>query len=1839
MALNQAQLLSGDSSKGTVLSGLVQGVKAGTGIAIAADGTISINNATLTSVVKLNNPSAYNAYVWPTGAGAADTFLKTDNAGNLSWETTGATVTVQSQPAPTGATEGDLWFDCTEGAIKIYQSCIAPAGWTQLGQVGYPAEASNTSSPDITSGGGSASNPYILPAFEVPSGESVLLPYTITVINVAPGQFIPIVDVNNSINESRFDVNNRYADNGGVLTFQPIFTDLPPSPQGTSFTALARIGNPGSGSSVYVQLPINITNPLFIQPGAISGNPAEGETLVYTQGAINGGQAPYIKAQAWLKNGVYIPGETGTSYDVTAADNGSVITVEYTVVDQNGYRTSAITAPVGPIGAIALPSNTSSNPAFVVGDGTITNPFQLTSINVGAGTSSLFPQVITITGLDPQEFIPIVDRNVDVNGGRFTFTNSYANGAGDLIFQVRFSDTPESTEGSGYTALIQAGSNSVYFEGTAGVNQALTVSPGYISGNPTVNSTLTYNVGTAAGGVSPYIYSYQWLRNENPISGATGTTYTATSADLGTNLTVKITVRDNQNTTATALSAAFGPISTAAFPDTSWDPLPSNGMETIPGGESGEYNGTGSVITTTGCIEASVNGGAYSIGSQACVSGDILAIRWNTGASCGGAASGTTITGSITDGAYTNDYSITIDRVPNSLPNISTTDVNLGSTQTKTVPQTITGINAPAYVTYSSASTGLLIKASKDGGSKYTTLATSGKGFSVNIGDTLIIRQTVGSTISTTYDAIIRVGDGTNTVGTYDEFTFSSTTTEDTAWPNLPQALVDGPQAIPDTVSATWVDGNGTVSASGCIEVSNNNSTWGTSAAVTAGVTTLYVRWKGAYNGGGASDGNCGQAAEGTKITGRIYGGSFYQDYELLLKKIPTGFIIPANTGQPVNYVVTSEVLTWANTNAPANIWAMNTSTLTNIQVSFDGGPWTDLEANTGNPTQYVNPNSTIQFRGTTGSGNSTTYTMNLQVRDQQGGGQDYTWNVTTLAATPSIATPTIVTPTNGATNLNPANNTPPGITITGSDYTPEGGAGSQTGSTWEVYGGGIPLISTNTITNVDSNVAGDVNLDPTPEVEPPSGTSGTGIAKLWYNPNHPSNPNTYMIAGSIDDNIMGANYIYRIPNVATDNYNSYPSLLSNNVRSLSNETAHAVDVKSVGNNVLISYYVYNYSVPTDSFWIVKSYSADLSSPGTIPDLKVQGDFTGIDSGQYRMMNILLVGDKIIVNYSLSTYPGVNISTPPAASYIYRFDPATDTEWQTLHGWNTGVVGDDTVWGTPMTGGGLDENNAPLYLYVKTNEGAANGPATQVVVSYDAGDTWVDANVGSNLCPYQAWSNSTSTIVTMTNVLGDTQVDGLYYYPSYWTNDRGANWTLITVDDLPGYVSPGNGVYNSPTLYEDTFIITSQMSSFRVLPYFATTNPAVPWAKTDITFVNQGAYEWETVLQANGYGYFVSDTNKSSDFPPDWQTYPFNRSYRYAVLVSNPGVTTNTLTISGVEQDGFKASMGIVSVPSGGSGVIYSTSPNQIVTSGSGWSVGPRIQTDPATYGELPNSPYSGQSGNLTSTFVSQDDLAKNETYYARVQYSTANAPAAFSDYSSWSTFSTSTDWTPTPGTEMEGGYFGGQYVIDNTLYNLILSPTKTGRLAQKTGAYTSTLSYNFDKTYFAYDGLQSTVFQATASTPYTLAQWMYSDSSGPNAGVFSYNQNGTGINGYNDWYIPSLYEMICLYYYLKPTSTNNSLGTVTNSLYYDGINPYAVSPPYNERWTQQDPGKNPLLSSPSPDALSTGSAYWTTLTYSQFEQYVWYNTTGYAMRSASAQSEDPQVIYNAVRAMRRSIA
>jgi hypothetical protein len=68
---------------------------------------------------------------------------------------------------------------------------------------------------------------------------------------------------------------------------------------------------------------------------------------------------------------------------------------------------------------------------------------------------------------------------------------------------------------------------------------------------------------------------------------------------------------------------------------------------------------------------------------------------------------------------------------------------------------------------------------------------------------------------------------------------------------------------------------------------------------------------------------------------------------------------------------------------------------------------------------------------------------------------------------------------------------------------------------------------------------------------------------------------------------------------------------------------------------------------------------------------------------------------------------------------------------------------------------------------------------------------------------------------------------------------------------------------------------------------------------------------------------------------------------------------------------------------------------------------------------------------------------------------------------------------------------------------------------------------------------------------------WNGSNVEGPNAGEMDEtNALNTGIGGYNDWYVPATFEIMVVYYNLKPTPDGNASASGRNGISVDPYTP-----------------------------------------------------------------------------------
>jgi len=205
VALTRAQLLSGNSSLGTTLTGQPQGVTQGTGVTIATNGQISFNSATATGVMRLNNPAGYNALVWPSADGTVGQVLTTDGSGNLSWGAATSTaglglalsgtalkvsIPTQFGPPATGtlpaqAIDGSMYWDDTLGVMFVRYNDGSSTQWVQTNPSGGGGGGGSGTVTSVSGSGGTTG--LTLTGGPITSSGTLTLGGTLAVANGGTG--------------------------------------------------------------------------------------------------------------------------------------------------------------------------------------------------------------------------------------------------------------------------------------------------------------------------------------------------------------------------------------------------------------------------------------------------------------------------------------------------------------------------------------------------------------------------------------------------------------------------------------------------------------------------------------------------------------------------------------------------------------------------------------------------------------------------------------------------------------------------------------------------------------------------------------------------------------------------------------------------------------------------------------------------------------------------------------------------------------------------------------------------------------------------------------------------------------------------------------------------------------------------------------------------------------------------------------------------------------------------------------------------------------------------------------------------------------------------------------------------------------------------------------------------------------------------------------------------------------------------------------------------------------------------------------------------------------------
>ena len=229
----------------------------------------------------------------------------------------------------------------------------------------------------------------------------------------------------------------------------------------------------------------------------------------------------------WLRSGTVIQGATATSYTLAGADLAKTITVKVTGT-RAGYTAASMTSKPG----IKVVAGTLTAPVPTI-NGTVASGSKLTAV---PGTWT------TGTTLSYQW----LRAGVAITGAT---TSTYTLTSSDISKTLSVRVTGVKT---GYTTISKTSAAT-----TAVTAGTLTAPVPTITGQPTVNSKLTAVPGTWTTGTT---LSYQWLRNDVVISGATSSTYTLVADDFSKTIAVRVTGVKSGYTTASKTSASTGPV-------------------------------------------------------------------------------------------------------------------------------------------------------------------------------------------------------------------------------------------------------------------------------------------------------------------------------------------------------------------------------------------------------------------------------------------------------------------------------------------------------------------------------------------------------------------------------------------------------------------------------------------------------------------------------------------------------------------------------------------------------------------------------------------------------------------------------------------------------------------------------------------------------------------------------------------------------------------------------------------------------------------------------------------------------------------------------------------------------------------------------------------------------------------------------------------------------------------------------------------------------------------------------------------------------------------------------
>jgi uncharacterized repeat protein (TIGR02059 family) len=295
----------------------------------------------------------------------------------------------------------------------------------------------------------------------------------------------------------------------------------------------------GTNESLISQSTSNVANANDLPTGNvnISGTATQNQILIASNTLADVDGLGAISYQ-WLSNGVTIPNANQSTYTLTQADIGKVISVKASYTDLLGTAESVMSSQSN-----AVASKTNSLPTGAVTISGITTQNQiLTASNT----------LKDADGLGAISYQWLSNGSIITNANQSTYTLTQADVGKTISVKATYTDllgTAESVTSTATSSVINVNdlpTGSVNISGTATQNQKLTASNNLADAD---------GLGTI---------NYQWLSNGVAIANANQSTYTLTQADIGKVISVKASYTDLLGTAESVMSSQTNAVSAKA---------------------------------------------------------------------------------------------------------------------------------------------------------------------------------------------------------------------------------------------------------------------------------------------------------------------------------------------------------------------------------------------------------------------------------------------------------------------------------------------------------------------------------------------------------------------------------------------------------------------------------------------------------------------------------------------------------------------------------------------------------------------------------------------------------------------------------------------------------------------------------------------------------------------------------------------------------------------------------------------------------------------------------------------------------------------------------------------------------------------------------------------------------------------------------------------------------------------------------------------------------------------------------------------------------------------------